>query len=290
MKTGCLARNAKRPPAGYKDEKQHADKHIMESHIQTSPPRFPTVVVNESDGIRFLHLGGTAVQSAMRLSAPHDLELEYTRAMMGFLLFRSSAQEPACDIALIGLGGGSLAKFIYRHLPHGRITALEIDPAVVAAAREHFLLPGDDARLKVITGDGAAYVQAHPESCDVLLVDGFGAEHIADELTTAAFYRTCRATLKPGGIAVFNLWDSDQYFPRYFRNLSQAFDNHTLQLPAETKANIVVFAFCEPLPNTGFAHLSGRADRLHADIGLEFDDFLVRMAERNPCSEDGFIV
>jgi hypothetical protein len=39
----------------------------------------------------------------MRLKEPYALDLEYTRAMMGFLLFR---REPS-DIALIGLGGGS---------------------------------------------------------------------------------------------------------------------------------------------------------------------------------------
>ena len=58
--------------------------------------------VTEERGMRVLHLGSQAIQSAMRLSRPWDLELAYTRAMMGFLMFNSTPQ----DVLMIGLGGG----------------------------------------------------------------------------------------------------------------------------------------------------------------------------------------
>ena len=74
--------------------------------------------VVEERGMRVLHLGSQAIQSAMRLTRPWDLELAYTRAMMGFLLFNSTPQ----DVLMIGLGGGSLAKFIRKQRPRTRIT------------------------------------------------------------------------------------------------------------------------------------------------------------------------
>jgi spermidine synthase len=243
------------------------------------------VQISETDGIRFLHLGGTAVQSAMRLSAPHQLELEYTRSMMGFLLFKRQAP----NIALIGLGGGSLAKFIYRHLPASRLAAVEIHPEVITAARTWFDLPADDERLRVIAGDGVDFVRNHPDSQDVLLVDGYDAERVVDALVTPEFYRACYAMLRPGGVGVFNLWGSDPGYPLYFSHLAQAFGGHAMQLPSETKGNIIVFTFRTPFPDATFAYLSGRADRLQADIGLEFDDFLVRMGYCNQCNEDGFL-
>ena len=43
--------------------------------------------VSESSGVRSLHLGTPAIQSAMRLARPDALELAYTRTMMAFLLF-----------------------------------------------------------------------------------------------------------------------------------------------------------------------------------------------------------
>jgi spermidine synthase len=68
----------------------------------------PGIHFSEAAGLRHLHVGGSAIQSAMRLDAPDDLALAYTRAMMAGLLFQP---EPR-DVTLIGLGGGSLAKYI----------------------------------------------------------------------------------------------------------------------------------------------------------------------------------
>ncbi len=249
-------------------------------------PEHTAVEISERDGVRYLHLGGPAVQSAMRVKDPFALELEYTRAMMAFLLFRP---EPR-DIVLIGLGGGSLAKFVHRHLPGSRLTALEINPEVVAAARAYFLLPPDDARLSVLTADGAAFVHQHPDSQDVLLVDGYDARRIVEDLASPEFYRACKAMLRPGGVAVFNLWGSDDHFPRYFDRLARAFGEHVLQLPSEKKGNIVVFAFRKPLPQAGADFLSGAAQRLDAGLGLGFEGLVARMCRWNPVSDAGLIV
>jgi len=256
------------------------------SFFRRRSPGHSPVEISERNDTRFLHLGGPAVQSAMRLKEPYALDLEYTRAMMGFLLFR---RQPS-DIALIGLGGGSIAKFIYRHLPQSRLTALEINPEVVAAARAYFMLPPDDERLSVITGDGAAFVHANPDSQDVLLVDGFDAKRIVDSLASAEFYRACRDMLRPGGVAVFNLWGSDEYFPRYFDRLSRAFGEHALQLPAEKKGNIIIFAFRKPLPSVKFEPLLRNAQLLETELGLEFEAFISRMQNWNPTAYDAFIL
>lgn len=247
---------------------------------------FAPIHVVERDGVRFLHLGGSAVQSAMRLDAPDALELEYTRAMMAFLLFSTRPER----IAMIGLGGGSMARFLLRHLARGRITAVEIQPAVVAAARTWFHLPADDPRLDIVVADGAAYVAGHPGSQDVLLVDAYGSESMAAAFATPAFFRASQALLRPGGVAVFNLWGSDPDYPAHLDSLARAFDGHLLKLPVETRVNIVVLAFRPPLPDSGFAWLSGQAARLNRALGLDFDDFLVRMGYCNPCSDTAFLI
>jgi spermidine synthase len=244
------------------------------------------VQISERGGVRYLHLGGPAVQSAMRIKDPHALELEYTRAMFTFLLFQPQPR----DIALVGLGGGSIAKFIHRNLPETRLTALEINPDVVAAARSYFLLPVDDERLDVRVGDGAAFVHDHPDSQDVLLVDGYDAKRIVEALSSVDFYLACKAMLRPGGIAVFNLWGSDEYFPRYYERIAATFGEHVLQLPSEKKGNIIVFAFRKPLPNVGFALLEKAAQQWHAELDLEFPDFVERMRHWNPVGERGFVL
>ncbi|MEW6690321.1 MAG: spermidine synthase, partial [Pseudomonadota bacterium] len=69
----------------------------------------PALVVSEERGVRHLHIGGEAIQSAMRLADPWALELEYTRCMLTFLLFHPAPRRAL----MIGLGGGSLAKFFH---------------------------------------------------------------------------------------------------------------------------------------------------------------------------------
>src|SRR5882724_6370671 len=72
---------------------------------------------------RFLHFDFDAVQSAMETQDPHKLTLAYTRKMMAFLLFK---RDPG-RILLLGLGGGSLAKFCYKHLGSVALTAIEVN-------------------------------------------------------------------------------------------------------------------------------------------------------------------
>ena len=96
-----------------------------------------------------LHFSIAETQSEMDVRDPFGLSLEYTRLMMGFALFHSRPS----TIAMIGLGGGSLAKFCYRYLSASKISVVEINPHV-AALREEFEVPPDSDRFSVILGDG----------------------------------------------------------------------------------------------------------------------------------------
>ena len=71
-----------------------------------------------------------AIQSEMRLDAPDELVLAYTRMMMGFLLFNPQPQR----IAMIGLGGGSLPKYCYHSLPQAAI-AVAVSAGNIASSK-----------------------------------------------------------------------------------------------------------------------------------------------------------
>src|SRR3546814_3087514 len=68
---------------------------------------------------------------------------------------------------MIGLGGGSLAKYCYKYLPDVSITAVEIDPEVIAVGDQFFMPPEDD-RFEIVCDDGAAFVKRDAGTCDVL--------------------------------------------------------------------------------------------------------------------------
>ena len=100
---------------------------------------------SEEGGVRFLHFGTEWVQGAMRLKKPNHIELEYAQQMMAWLLFIETPKR----IVQLGLGAAALTKFCHAFLTRAKVEAVELNPAVVIAARTMFELPSDDARLTV---------------------------------------------------------------------------------------------------------------------------------------------
>jgi spermidine synthase len=241
-----------------------------------------TVYVSEQYGVRSLHIGSDTVQSAMRLARPDDLELSYTRAMIGCLLF---VPEPS-DVLMVGLGGGSVAKFMRRHFPQACIRVLEIDPQVVAIARQCFVVPADDARFSVIVGDGAEYMSRPDVAADLIMVDGYDAESHVEALATAQFYRDCRERLAPGGMLVVNLWGGDREFNTVLKRIEGAFAAGTLCLPARRQGNVIALGFRDPPGALPWEELRRRAAGLERSLGMEFPEFVAALHRMNRCDEE----
>jgi spermidine synthase len=244
----------------------------------------PELAMSEGRGMRHLHLGGDAIQSAMRLDDPWALALDYTRCMMGFLLLHP---EPR-DALMLGLGGGSLAKFFHRRLRRTRTRVVELDARVVAAAREHFDLPPDDARLRVEIGDGAEALA--PECCDVLLVDGFDDGEQVPDLATAAFYDAAWLALIAPGVLVVNYMSDDPKLERYLERLERAFGGAVVCLPALSDPNLIAFALKGAPPHVAWSVLRKRAARLQQRLELPFERYLAALKRTNACSVQHLII
>lgn len=238
-----------------------------------------SVFVTERFGVRSLHVGSDTIQSSMRLSRPNDLELAYTRSMMAFLLFN----ERPGRVLMIGLGGGSLAKFFYHRVPETVTEVVEINPQVVAVARRLFEVPAADERLLVRVCDGAEFVARDGPVYGAILVDGYDGESQVEELSTRAFYDACLRRLDARGVLVVNLWGSDQRFDDYVARLESAFPSGTLCLPAEKPGNVIVFAFRDRPDDLRWDELERRAVDLAARLGLEFGKFVRGLRKMNRC-------
>ena len=186
--------------------------------------RRSSVEVSEEDGVRSLHLGGDAIQSSIRLDRPDELALDYTRAMMAFLLFQPLPRE----VLMIGLGGGSMARYIHQRMPGTSITVVEINAKVLAVARSMFHFPADDARLKVEIADGADYVCEHAGSADVLLVDGFDDGKQPAALCTQAFYDAAYAALRRGGVMAVNFMAEERKLDVFLQRIEKSFDERVI--------------------------------------------------------------
>ncbi|MDB5809367.1 MAG: spermidine synthase [Betaproteobacteria bacterium] len=245
-----------------------------------------SVYISEKFGVRTLHIGSDTVQSSMRLARPNDLEVAYTRSMMAFLLFKP---DPAA-VLMVGLGGGSLAKFIYHNLPHSKTVAIEVSQRVVDVARQYFFLPTDDERLNVIVTDGAAYLHDNKPAADVIVVDGYDAESQVEALSTPAFYRDCARALGDAGMMVVNLWGGDRNFTTCVNRLTKAFDGRVACLPAGKPGNIAAFAFKRSPGKPTWRELRARAGELEARYGLEFTRFVEEFPLMNPHDEERLLI
>ncbi len=254
--------------------------------IHKAVDRNGQVDISEENGVRSLHLGSHTVQSAMRVNRPYDLEVEYTRRMMAFLLFHP---EPK-NLLLVGLGGGSLSKFVHHHFPASRSVTVEINPQVVAAARSFFHLPPDDERFTVVLDDGARYVAEHPACCDVLLLDGYDEQAQVESLASQDFYDRCFQALAPDGVLSVNLWGSDPRFEIYFERIGKSFGGLALMLPSLSRGNIVVLAFKRSPGSPRWSDLRERAKELEQRYGLEFIKFVEGLRDNNPHTEKRLLI
>lgn len=251
-------------------------KHLLRGLTNTSAAN-DTVDVSEINGVRALHLGSATVQSAMRIREPFALELTYTRAIMCFLLFHANVRQ----MLTIGLGGGSVAKYVHAHCPDIASKVIEINPRIIQVARNQFHVPENDARLEVIEADGLIYLAEHSDATDVLLIDAFDSNGIPPNFCSQDFFDQCATTLKNDGVFVINLWGSDKNFDLYLGRIEQSFDNCVLILPTGKPGNIAVFGFKRGLADLRLNSLRERAKVLEKTHQIEFLQFIEKLAEHN---------
>ena len=245
-----------------------------------------SVYISEKFGVRSLHIGSDTVQSAMRIARPNDLEVSYTRSMMAFLLFNPDPRE----VLMVGLGGGSLAKFVYHRLPRSRTTVVEVNRRVLDIARHYFMVPNDDDRFQVVVADGAEYLRREKTVADVIVIDGYDAESQVEALSTPVFYRNCARALGDAGILVVNLWGGDRNFSTCVDRLAKAFDGRVACLPAGKPGNIAAFAFKRSPGQMRWASLRARAMELERTHGLEFTRFVLELPLMNPHDDERLLL
>ena len=232
--------------------------------------------ISEKEGVRSLHFGSEWIQGSMRIRRPFALELAYTREMMACLLLRPDEDWPK-RVLLIGLGAGSLAKFIYRHLPQARITAVEIDSRIAPMAQQHFRLPEDQQRLKVVIADGVDYIERSTGRYDAIFVDGFGPDARAGQLDTLKFYVACRARLSPRGLLICNLLSHSRGNAASAKRIHWAFNHRSIIFPSLDSGNAVAFGANDATIDVSLMEMRARAIELKQRTGLDLRPTISRL-------------
>lgn len=229
---------------------------------------YPKPFVIDDGERRYLYFNVRLMQSAMCIRKPNALELRYTQKMMSFLLFNPRPKR----IVLIGLGGGSLIKFCHDQLPAAHLTAVELDPHVIAL-RDAFLLPPDGPRLLVVQTDGRQYLEEAEKGVDVLLVDAFDKAGFAPNLANRAFLDAAWGKLSGHGVLVMNLAGDRDSYAGLIGDAMHVFDDQVILVSVPEDGNHILLAFKDRYFEPRWRWLHNHAKELRARHGLDFPAF-----------------
>ena len=243
-----------------------------ELRAQLLDESYPKPFVIDDGKSRFLYFNVRLMQSEMSLKAPHDLAIRYTQKMMAFLLFQPRPKR----IVLIGLGGGSLIKFCYQRMPGTQLTAVELDPNVIAF-RDTFLMPPDDERLQILEADGAEFLENTEKGIDALLVDAFDKTGFAPSLANREFFDNAYAKLSGNGVLVINLAGEKETYAGLIGEAMHVFDDQVIVISVPDDGNHILYAFKERHFEPRWRWLHNYAKELRAKFGLDFPAFVQKM-------------
>jgi predicted O-methyltransferase YrrM len=140
--------------------------------------------------------GVVTQQSAMSLMHPERLIFAYERVMA---LAVAVAPQPRAAL-LLGLGGGTMIRFLSAYFPDCALTAVEHDPTIIALARRHFRIDHP-----VEFADAVEFVATTEERFDAIFVDTYGGSGFNGP--PAGFWQRCAALLQPKGAIAINWAD-----------------------------------------------------------------------------------
>jgi spermidine synthase len=225
------------------------------------------VEIIDNGDTRSLFFGGDVLQSSMSLSHPNRLTLSYTHCMMASLLINDHPER----VLVIGVGAGSLVRFLHSHLPTCRIDGIDNAPHIIKLAHGYFSLP-EDERLTLFDRDGFDYLQQLPEprGYDLILVDAFDGAGMAASIYHRACFDLCRHHLRRGGVISINLWSGDGVKMDEVQNDCAGCFGPPLTLPVPNRGNVVCLAGRQADLNLVMRRNRAELDRLSDRFAIDF--------------------
>ncbi len=240
------------------------------------------IEVVDSGDMRSMHFGTLPRQSSMSLRTPHTLELTYTQAMMACLIINPDPKR----ILVVGLGGGSIVKFLLYHFPDCQIDVIEYRQDVIDVAQAYFNVPKNDPRLTIYQGDGYLFVQKQhfqdESRYDLLLVDAYDHIGMAASVGVQNFYDSCAGILSEQGVMSINLWGSDRHlFNQSMTRINQSFHGRSLILPVENKGNVIGLATMHIVTAAYLKKIRARVELQEAKFNINLSRSLQELTRQN---------
>jgi spermidine synthase len=233
-------------------------------------------VIDTPNGYRQLIFDGKfdgtdSIQSEMNLSDRYELSLAYARHIMAALPLVENPKR----ILILGLGGASMQRYLYRLLPDVKIETAELDPAILKVASSYFLFH-EDARQVVHLGDGRKFIENSKNKYDVIFLDAFSATSIPYALSTQEFLKAVKDHLTPGGIVCANLWDMVPEYRDMLKTYEAVFaEMHLLKCANSGNAILMAYPQKAGLTTQSWADKARAFEKIHP-TGLDLPKLIER--------------
>lgn len=245
------------PVVGLADDRQvlHAERSLYHTITIVAEPERLCMKFGVRDGLRN--------QSCVDPRHPKRMVFSYTRMMMAALLL---VPEPR-TVLVAGLGGGTLPSALAALLPDATLDVVEIDRAVVNAARTYFGFE-ESARMRIHIADVRVFAKRALEQgrqYDLVILDAFGSDYIPEHLMTVEFLHEIRRLLSPGGAVAANTFSTSRLYDHESVTYRQVFGEF-FNLRIDATNNRVILATDGPLPDKAVLRTNART--WHAALAL----------------------
>jgi len=185
-------------------------------------------------------------QSCVNLNYPRQMVFSYTKMMMASLLLQPNPKR----ILVIGLGGGTLPMALTQLLPDSKITAVEIDAAVVKVAEEFFQFK-QNKNLSVVVQDARVFGKRailKNLKYDLILLDAYNGDYIPEHLLSKEYLEECKTLLSSHGVLAANTFSISQLYHYESATYDAVFD-HLLNFKSRKSSNRILIASMQELPS-----------------------------------------
>jgi spermidine synthase len=238
------------------------------------------IQVYECKPFRWLTIGQQQViHSVINIERPNLLMPQLYRAMLMPILFMKQPQR----IVEVGMGGGTIGRFLQHHIFDIAVEAVEISTSVTTLARQYF----DLANRPVHIEDARDFIKNEQNNYDWLIVDIIEGLSTAQWVTSPEFVHGCFERLHPGGILSLNLLlhpVNVNKFTKALQTIRKCFNQQTLCLNLPDCNNILIFAFKAPIYQRKLEEIKEKIIDLEKQWSTEFSTFFEQLLVDNPVS------
>ncbi len=161
------------------------------------------IMVTDEGSMRTLYFDN-AMESRMSLRDHLRGHFEYTE----FFHLPWLWNERITNVLMIGLGGASVPRAIQHFHPQVNLETVELDPKVLAVARQYFFLR-ETPTCRVTLADGRQHLRRTRQKFDLIILDDYTANRygsfIPFSLTTMEFFALASDHLTTNGVLAYNV-------------------------------------------------------------------------------------